>query len=215
MKKVLIAAVALMMGASLSLAGMGVTWDAGGGWLVAYGETVDGAGVLQDNNVIWQLIYSADDVANAPNLAAAPYLAGDDELLASREIPAAGSGGTSTASDGTAWDEWLTFQSGDTAYQDLSWDRAGYVYQRIWQGTPSVEDGGYYFETTPVAIDTAYATGSATQELYYDAAGNGVAVDNYIPGEGPGPQPQVPEPATMSLLGLGALAMVLRRKLSK
>ncbi len=33
--------------------------------------------------------------------------------------------------------------------------------------------------------------------------------------EASSPTPQVPEPATMSLLGLGALAMVLRRKLRK
>ena len=211
MKKVLIAAVALMMGASISLAGMGITWAPGGGWMVEYGGDVnEGPGVLENNDVLWQLIYAgADNVANAPDLSAANYLSGDDELLADRTIPAGGG----AAADGTSWDTWLMQESGIAKYEDLAWTTEGSLYQRIWQGTPSVADGGKYFETGLTAIDTAYATGSASQELYYDPDGNGVAVNNYIPGSGP--EPQVPEPATMSLLGLGALAMVLRRKLRK
>ncbi len=214
MKKVLIAALALMVGASLSLAGMGIQWSANG-WMAEYGGNVnDGPGVADNNNVIWQLIYAgADNTANAPDLSAAPnYLSGDDELLADRQIPAGGG----TAADGSSWDGWLMQQGGETVYEDLDWNTAGSVYQRIWQGTPSVDDGGYYFETALFNIDTGYAGGGAApQEFNYDPDGNGVVVDNYIPGEGPGPQPQVPEPATMSLLGLGALAMVLRRKLRK
>ena len=206
MKKVLIAAVALMVGASISLAGMGIQWSANG-WMVEYGVTDmnAGPGVADNNNVIWQMIFAGEDnVANAPDLAAPNYLSGDDTLLADREIPTGGG----SAADGTSWDSWLMQQGGETVYEDLAWNTAGFVYQRIWQSTPSVEAGGLYFETPLFAIDTGYAGGGAApQEFNYDPAGNGVAVNTVIPG--------VPEPATMSLLGLGALAMVLRRKLRK
>ncbi len=214
MKKVLIAAVALMVGASLSLAGLGVNWS-NGGWMAEYGGDVnEGPFVLDNNNVIWQLIYAgADNVANDPDLSAANYLGGDDSLIADREIEKGGG----SAADGTSWDNYLMNQGGDTLYQDLDWTTAGSVYQRIWQGTPSVEDGGYYFDSDLLTIDTAYAGGGAApQSFYYDPSGSGVAINVNIPGSGPEPpEPTVPEPATMSLLGLGALAMVLRRKLRK
>lgn len=212
MKKVLIAAVALMMGASLSLAGMGISWSSGG-WMVELGGDVnEGPGVLENNDVIWQLIYAgADNVANEPDLKAANYLGGDDEMLADRKITQGGG----SAADGTEWDTWLIqANTASTVYQDLAWETAGFVYQRIWQGTPSEEDGGKYFDSSLSEIDTAFAGGASTPSVFnYDPDGNGVAINNVI--DPVGPQPQVPEPATMSLLGLGALAMVLRRKLRK
>ena len=217
MKKVLIAAIALMVGASMSLAGLGIQWSNGGGWLVEYkGDVTDGPGVLENNNVIWQLIFAgSDNKANDPDLSATDYLGGDDSLITSRELTVGGG----TAADGTEWDTWL-MQTNDKAptYEDLDWKSAGSVYQRVWQGTPTVEDGGKYFETGLFTIDTGYAGGGAAPQEFNLTDGNGYAIDKVIEGSGPGPQPPtptVPEPATMSLLGLGALAMVLRRKLSK
>lgn len=214
MKKVLIAAVALMMGASLSLAGMGIAWSDGGGWMAEYGGDVNnGPFVLDNNNVIWQLIYAgADNVANEPDLSAANYLGGDDSLLAKREIAQGGG----SAEDGTSWDNYL-MQSGtdSTVYSDLDWDTQGYVYQRIWQGTPSMDIAeNYYYQTELLAIDTAFAGGASTPQVFkYDPTGMGQVIDQVA--KGSEPQPTIPEPATMSLLGLGALAMVLRRKLRK
>lgn len=215
MKKVLIVALVLLASVSMSLAGMGIMWDNGASWMVEYGGDVnDGPGLLENNSAIWQLIYAgANDTADEPDLSAANYLGGDDQLLADRQIAQGGG----SAADGTAWTDWLELNSqSSTQYSDPNWTTAGYVYQRVWQGTPSAEVDSYYYQTGLFEIDTTYAGGSAIPQMFsYDDANAGVAIDNVIPGEGPGPQPQVPEPATMSLLGLGALAMVLRRKMSK
>lgn len=68
--------------------------------------------------------------------------------------------------------------------------------------------------------DFAIANGSNTgidNFFIRQATGSGVyTVDNFVAGEDFGDvAAAVPEPATMSLLGLGALAMVLRRKMRK
>jgi len=203
MKKALLAAFALMTGASLSLAGIAIQWGPGNGWMVAYGADLnEGPGVAANNEVIWQLIYAgSDNTAADPDLAADNYLGGDDNLLAERQIPSGGG----SAADGTVWDGWLMLQGGDTTFEDSDWYYGGgYVYQRIWQGTPSEEEGGYFFQTGLFALDTSYAeTGGTVQEFSFDPVGNGVAVNRAI---------GIPEPATAGLLGLGALGMLLRRK---
>jgi hypothetical protein len=221
MKKVLIAAFALMMGASLSLAGLGIDWSNNGGWMYAYGS--ESEGVLENNTVLWQLIYSHDNVADQPDLTAAHFLGKDEDetpelLIAEREIPATGSGGTSSTTDGkSSWDEWLMPASGDTVTAlvgEEEWTKAGWAYQRIWQGIPSNDIAeNYYFDSSLIEIDLTYGTNpdapSNPQALDYSPDGNGVTVNKVAEGT------TVPEPATMSLLGLGALAMVLRRKLRK
>lgn len=204
MKKFLITALALMAGVSLALAGMGISWSNGEGWLVEFkGDIDNGPGIADNNDVLWQLIYAGENnVADDIDLAADNYLGGDDQLLADRSIPAGGG----SAADGTSWDGWLMQQGGTAVYEDLNFSGSGsYVYQRIFQGLP--DDGTHYYQSELFAFNKGYAGGGqATDEFYYSR--DGVAVDQTIPGG-------VPEPATMSLLGLGALAMVLRRKLRK
>lgn len=204
MKKFMITVLALLAAASVSMAGIGVSWDNGEGWAIEIGADPDeGPGVADNSDVLWQLIYAgADEKADPIDLADANYLSGDDELLADRLIPAGGG----DCADGTSWDGWLMYQGGSAAlYQDTSFAGTGtYVYQRIFQGTP--EPGSYYYETDLFQFNPNYAGGGQAPDVFGYAEG-AVEVDQQIP--------SVPEPATMSLLGLGALAMVIRRKLRK
>ena len=221
MKKFLITALVLLAGISAATAGIGIAWDSGG-WLVAYGEdpTWDseteqflGKGVAGDQSAIWQLIYAgangaidAIDLDNAAN----GYVSEDDVVWADRTIPAGGG----KASDGTEWNAWLELQDGSVVYKsDIT--TPGSVYQRIFQGTPA--EGSYYYETGLYEYDPTFAGGTAPIKDFFnfDESGNGLAVNQQIPVSPTPPTPTIPEPATMSLLGLGAMAMVLRRKLRK
>ena len=79
----------------------------------------------------------------------------------------------------------------------------GYIFQRVFEGAPAVNS--WYFDSTPVALDADPIT---VQENYTEgssSASEGVQPDQQIGGA-------VPEPATMGLLGLGALVMAIRRR---
>lgn len=156
--------------------------------------------LLDSYSLTWQLIYSVDATADTPNLGnnAGGWVSGDDAVWATRTFVM----GSGLDSDGTEWTTALYFESGDTQYYDTGWTTAGYIYQRAYEGTPAV--GSWYFETTPEALEINPVT---FQTSYIDQAGGGLA----------GFQPDqqftvIPEPATMGLLGLGALVMALRRR---
>ena len=170
---------ALAAGAAAAQAGMGILWSTSGGWVVAAGGDPDsGPGVAASDAVTWQLVYAGPDgVANAVDLSAADRVGGDDVLLAERSIPAGGG----TAADGTSWDDWLIQQGGDATYVDLDWsaDRDGYVFQRIFQGTPS--EGTPYAESGLFAFDPAFAREGAPPDNFSFPGDGGFVLDRTIP----------------------------------
>jgi hypothetical protein len=211
MKKTLMALFALALCASVASAGVGINWGTGFG-VFDHTETdlVGGSAALLDSySAIWQLIYAgADGIANpadyeqvgGPN---GNYVTGDDVVWAQREITQGGG----TAADGTSWDNWMTRQDGSEipVYQDLGWTTAGSVYQRIFEGTPGPNT--WWGDSSLFTFSTTFAEGSLPDEFYIDdPQGNfGWKPYNQFP-------PPIPEPATLSLLGLGALALIRRKR---
>ena len=214
MKKFLMAIFALAMVASVATAGVGITWT------TIYGvfdhtaaDVVSGNDLLLDSySAIWQLIYAGADnainsienvipVAGGPN---GDYVVGDDVVWGQREI-AMGGGSANDPPYNTVWDNWMDPVSGTPSYEDLSWSTAGFVYQRVFEGTPA--DGTWYYESPLLALNTGFSGGGAPlQDFPIDSPSGGIQPTMMIQA--------VPEPATMSLLGLGALVMAIRRRRS-
>lgn len=214
MKKTLVGLCALAVAATFAGAGVAVSWNTQN-----WGEYHDGSGtaVAANNSILWQLIFAgADGIANSVQQGQAVpadplnhYLAvgSDDSIVAERVIPQGGG----AAADGTSWDEWLSLQSGNPTYSNLhGWDKGnGSVYQRVFEFATPI-NGTYYWETGLLTLDTTKddATGPVSPQVFNVDPADGAFVPNkqvYI----------IPEPATMGVLGLGALAMVLRRKFRK
>ena len=217
MKKILMAVFAFAVAASVATAGIGITWTTQN-----WGEYHDGSAsaILAANDALWQLIYAgADNMADpihndgvvAPMdsqeaWAANNYLrpGGDDQLLASRIIPLGGG----AAADGTVWDDFMMYQSGSVpVFADLSWMQAGFVYQRVFESSTPLAGSTYFYQTGLLAIDTSYAGGTSTPQDFFVDPASGPFIPN-------SQAYAVPEPATMSLLGLGALVMAFRRRRS-
>ena len=205
MKKTLITLFALALVASVASAGVGITWGTLYG-IYDHTETdiVGGSAALLDSySAIWQLIYAgADKAINEPdyNQVGGPngdYVTGDDVVWAQRTIPQTGG---VAPEDGTDWTNWMIQKAGNTTYEDLDWSTPGSVYQRIFEGTPG--PGTWWGDTELFTYSTTYATGSATDTFEPDTA---------LAGWQP-TQQFIPEPATLSLLGLGALALIRRKR---
>ena len=214
MKKILMALFASAVAASVATAGIGISWSTQN-----WGEYHDGGGsaILAANSALWQLIYAgADNIANpihddgvvAPMdptaWAANDYLrpGSDDQLLASRIVPQGGG----AASDGTGGDDWLTWQSGNTVFEDVTWSAAGFVYQRVFESATPLSGSTYFYQSDLMALDLGYPQVPVPTPQVFNAD---PASGPFIPNEQPY---AVPEPATMGLLGLGALVMAIRRR---
>jgi len=207
MKKTLMALFALALCASVASAGVGINWTTAWG-IYDHTETdlINGSSALLDSySAIWQLIYAgADGVANTPDYnqvggANGDYVTGDDVVWAQREITQGGG----TAADGTSWDNWMRNQGGELDYTDLNWGTPGSVYQRIFEGTPGPNT--WWGETPLFTFNHNFAEGGMPDAFEPDSATAGWQPTQQFP-------PPIPEPATLSLLGLGALALIRRKR---
>ena len=203
MKKLLIAFSALALVATAAYAGYGITWSTAVGIYSHEATDLTGYdyGILDNYSVTWQLIYAGEDnIANPIDLDNPGWVSGDDVVWATRTI---NQGGGTASEDGTIWDNWVTYQGGNPAIKfDTNWTGAGnYVFQRIYEGTPA--PGTWFYETPLFAFNKNYDGMGAADAFDIDTPTSGIKPNQTIP---------IPEPATLSLLGLGALALIRRKR---
>ena len=171
---------------------------------------VDTDGVLVNYDVLWQLIHTTDGKVHDPVFTNPNYLDDLDELVT---VDSYRLGNASYFANNFGVDVSLWKENPSDLVTPLSLDdsvESYYVYQRIFELDPGVTvptASSPRWESDAVDIRSQYdgVVNQATTELAYK---NGQYLMAPI-------HASVPEPATMSLLGLGALAMVLRRKLRK
>ena len=178
--KILWVSVALLNLALSAGAGVGIRWSTQwGAYNHAATDLTGGDGTLLDSySATWQLIYAgADNIINPPNLtnSAAGCVSGDDVVWAVRSIPQGGG----SAADGTSWDNWMLLTSGNPVYENLGWSTAGYVYMRLYEGTPV--SGVWFFDSSLTALNTDY-TGSPQlpQDIYPDTMDHGFKPDQQV-----------------------------------
>ena len=219
MKKVLIGLLVALMAAS-SFAGILVAWDTGG-----FLSGTDGNPYVFDSDdesttkLVWDLVYTTDSSITTPvlNETTGEITYGKNDTIVSQRIATLGADKVNTEitdligspqvslspqeMDAGAYLNNVTYQHREFPYS------SGGLYAAVFQYT---SDNTVYYAMTALVTEVNWSNdGSATPtEVCFD-----LTADTQL--EKLGSFTPVPEPATMSLLGLGALAMVLRRKLRK
>lgn len=230
MKKILIALTALAMcaGSAFAVAFISVDWSAGA--LLGHDGNTDGVLASEDTDyLMWDLVWSSSDASVVGTIGfddvTGKYSYRDgDEVVSSRLVKTDGSVAVTdswptekSSSDLTVQPWWEIIGEGSAQFITESYETdaegtaafphtSGYFYSVVFQ---YCTDGSvYYKEVEPVA---AHILGRPETD-FPDAVNfdleSDTTIDRFL-------GKTVPEPATMSLLGLGALAMVLRRKLRK
>ena len=165
---------AVIFTANSIFAGVGIVWSTIWG---AYDHTAtdltgEDHAWLDSYGATWQLIYAGPNNAiDPPGVSSGlpgiedDYVSGDDVVWAQRIIPLGGGSGND-APYNTIWNNWMLNEGGSIVYTDLTWFTEGYVYQRVYEGTPHF--GVYWYESDLYALDTSYTGSRPLQEFYLD-----------------------------------------------
>ena len=169
-------------------------------------------GILNNYDVLWQLIHTDDAVPSAPDLTADNYLGAGESLVDEPRYL--------TGSSHAGFDMAL-FPTYDELFSTPTVDKATttsyYVYQRIYElepGQTAPQNGTWYYDSEVWNL-VDLPQWEAGTDYYLSAMGDAAETYGVKPNQQVSMTTPIPEPATMSLLGLGALVLGLRRKLRK
>lgn len=207
MKKIIAIALMALVAVSATAQTIPECWKVDWTFFAVYDPADDSVGIMDNYSIVWDLCWSASADKS------------DEVILGTREFASGAASYADTANDfyGTAtpvWDNYLSGLDGNTAatitIAGTGTSSPGYIWQRIIAYSDAPSGTNYIFDGDAVAVKTTTSSMEFPTDL-------GSVIEVGLPGSewsiySPTP---VPEPATMSLLGLGALAMVLRRKLRK
>lgn len=229
MKKTLLT-IAVVAMATASFGWIDVTWDS----YRLYDYT--GSPAISTMNpetakIVWQLYYTAKTAVEDPTLdtATGEVKADYDTLLATRVWDpnvATNTMSLTQLQNGAYEDSTINFNpvkstikgSGAEYKDDVFNGSAGSVYAAVFQYVDNAKTGAtdVYFAKTALLNNPENWSADSGKPAPFAASVGGVWDDEgVVIGTHLGSIAGVPEPATMSLLGLGALAMVIRRKLRK
>jgi hypothetical protein len=217
MKKIAIMA-ALAVAATTTFGAISINWDAYG-----FLSGADSSKYASQDGVklVWDLVYTTASSITAPTYdegTSSIKYASTDTVLSRRtweegstEMKVDDLVTSATASSSPlVWDvDGGCIDTGSKTYKNYDDTRdAGGIYAAVFQ---YMSDGTIYTAMTELNSNINWAatpTGGSDKVSFNSKADTQISTLLYKP-------TVVPEPATMSLLGLGALAMVIRRKLRK